>query len=217
MSFRLSENVKPTNYDLFFEVDLKKFMFFGNETIDLRITKPESKIILHSSDLKITKVKIIKEKDELKPKIKIDKENELLILNLPKKIEGDCSLVIEFDGKLNDMLLGFYRSKYTIEEKVCHIATTQFEATDARRAFPCCDEPAQKAVFNVSLVVPKNKTAISNTLPIHIREHDAEYQIVKFSPTPKMSTYLLAFIVGDFESIEAETNKNIKALSKAKD
>src|SRR3989344_9654876 len=112
MSFRLSENIKPINYDLFFEVDLKKFLFFGNETIDLRITKPESKIVLHSSELKITKVKIIKDKEEIKPKIKIDKDNELLILNFSRKIQGECSLFIEFNGELNDMLLGFYRSKY---------------------------------------------------------------------------------------------------------
>jgi len=71
-----------------------------------------------------------------------------------------------FKGILNDKMRGFYRSKYHIDGKEHHMATSQFEATDARRAFPSFDEPAHKAVFHVSLIVPKGKTAISNTLPI---------------------------------------------------
>jgi len=94
---------------------------------------------------------------------------------------------------------GFYRSKYG-EDK--YLATTQFESTDARRVFPCFDEPNQKAVFEVTLIIPKNTVAVSNTIEKSIREEKG-LQIVEFTPTPKMSTYLLAFIVGDFEYIEA--------------
>jgi len=208
MSFRLSENIKPTNYDLFFEVDLKKFMFSGNETIDLRITKPESKIILHSSELKITKVKIIREKEELKPKIKFDKENELLILNFSKKIEGDCSLHIEFTGQLNDMLLGFYRSKYTAGKKEKYMATTQFEAPYARRAFPCFDEPDYKATFDITLKFDKGLTAISN-MPAIEENKEGTKKVVKFDKSPKMSTYLLYFAVGEFDFVEDKLD-NVK-------
>src|SRR5205823_1153935 len=98
-----------------------------------------------------------------------------------------------------------YRSKYLHNGKEKHLATTQFEATYARRAFPCFDEPSLKATFEVSLVVPESLTAISNTIETEIKEHSAGFKLVKFAPTPKMSTYLLAYIVGDFEYIEGKT------------
>ncbi len=104
---------------------------------------------------------------------------------------------------------GFYKSSYQIDGKEHHMATTQFEATDARRAFPCFDEPAHKAVFYVSLIVPKGKTAISNTLPVSVAEHESGFEIIKFAPTPKMSTYLLAFIVGDFEYLEKKSSRGV--------
>src|SRR3989344_6468745 len=175
MSFRLSENVKPTNYDLFFEVDLKKFVFFGNESIDLLITNPESKIVLHSSELKITKIRVLNNGVELKPKIRIDKENELLILDLSKKLKGDCTLFIEFNGQLNDSLLGFYRSQYNIGKKEKYMATTQFEAPYARRTFPCFDEPAYKATFDISLTMEKNFTGLSN-MPAKKEQSEGEQQ-----------------------------------------
>ena len=205
MSFRLSENVKPTNYDLFFEVDLKKFVFFGNESIDLLITNPESKIVLHSSELKITKIRVLNNGVELKPKIRIDKENELLILDLSKKLKGDCTLFIEFNGQLNDSLLGFYRSQYNIGKKEKYMATTQFEAPYARRAFPCFDEPSYKATFDVALKFDKKLQAISNMPAIEERREGSK-KIVKFDKSPKMSTYLLYFAVGDFEFVEGKLN-----------
>src|SRR3989344_3967776 len=89
------------------------------------------------------------------------------------------------------------------------MATTQFESTDARRAFPCVDEPAAKAVFDVTLMVPDHCTAISNTIPTEVQEHESGYKIMRFAPTPKMSTYLLAFIVGEFEYVEGKTKEAV--------
>ncbi len=125
---------------------------------------------------------------------------------LPK---GRGVLSLKFKGLLTDKLKGFYLSKYKHQGKEKHIATTQFEPTDARRAFPCFDEPAQKAVFEVSLKTPKNLTAISNTIETEILEHEGGYKVVNFAPSPKMSTYLLAFIVGDFEFIQARSKDNV--------
>lgn len=206
-SVRLTKDIVPIEYDIQIKPDLESFTFEGIETITLSILKPTKKLILHSKEIEIETTRI----EETFAKISYDEISETAIFNFPKTIPVNkkIKLTIVFKGILNDKMRGFYRSRYTVGNKEFHMATTQFEATDARRAFPCFDEPAQKAVFNVSLIIPKGKTAISNTLPVEVAEHDAGYEIVKFSPTPKMSTYLLAFIVGDFEYLESKTKNNV--------
>lgn len=210
-SIRLERYISPINYNLVLTPDLESFTFSGKEVIKIKIEKDINYITLHSKDLDIETVKYTnKGTDQFATKIIYDKIKETTTFYFKNKIKkglGEISIV--FSGIIGDNLRGFYKSKYILEGKEKYIATTQFEATDARRAFPCFDEPAQKASFEVSLVIPENHTAISNTLPIKIEEHSAGYKIVSFSPTPIMSTYLLAFIIGEFEYIE-ETSNNVK-------
>ncbi|MFA6076759.1 MAG: M1 family aminopeptidase [Candidatus Paceibacterota bacterium] len=205
---RLTKNIAPVEYDIQLKPDLDNFTFEGIETITLSILKPTKTLTLHSKEIEIETARV----GDTYAKISYNDKNEAATFLFPKPLGGSSSklkLTIVFKGILNDKMRGFYRSKYFISEQAHHMATTQFEATDARRAFPCFDEPAQKAVFHVSLIIPKGKTAISNTLPISVLEHEAGYEIVKFLPTPKMSTYLLAFIIGDFEYIESKTRNNV--------
>lgn len=210
-NIRLSKNVIPIEYDIQLQPDLENFTFEGIETITLSILKPTKILTLHSKELEIETASVLIGLDKIFAKISYNKKKETASFIFPKIISTkNTKVTLVFKGILNDKMRGFYRSKYIVGEKEHHMATTQFEATDARRAFPCFDEPAQKAVFHVSLIIPKGKTAISNTLPVSILEHEAGYEIVKFSPTPKMSTYLLAFIVGDFEYLESKTNNNIQ-------
>ncbi len=205
-SVRLSKNVTPIEYDIQLKPDLENFTFSGLETITLNMTKSVKKITLHSKDIEIDTADI----DGEFAKIYYDEKAETATLAFPKVIPtGRRKLALVFQGILGDKMRGFYRSKYHAAGKEHHLATTQFEATDARRAFPCFDEPAQKAVFKVSLVVPKGHTAISNTLPVSVKEHESGYEIVHFSPTPRMSTYLLAFIVGKFEFLKAKTRNGV--------
>ena len=208
---RLSKNVVPIKYEIQLQPDLENFTFEGIETITLSILKKTKSLILHSKELQIETANItIGEEKVFAKKISYDEKAETATFLFPKYIPAkNTKLTIVFEGILNEKMRGFYRSKYIIEGKEHYIATTQFESTDARRAFPCFDEPAQKAIFHVSLIVPKGKTAISNTLPVSVREHSAGLEIVKFSPTPKMSTYLLAFIIGDFEYIESKTKNGL--------
>lgn len=211
-SVRLASHITPTRYTLTLKPDLEAFVFEGNEVIDIVLNKAVKEITLHSKDLSIATAKVTVGKTEFfAEKISYDIKAETATFHFKKPVaKGKAKLSIVFAGLIADNLRGFYKSTYEIEGVKKHIATTQFEATDARRAFPCFDEPAQKAVFDVSLIIANHHTAISNTLPTVIAEHEAGYKIVTFASTPKMSTYLLAFIIGEFEYIEKYTKDNVQ-------
>ncbi|RJQ37133.1 M1 family peptidase [Candidatus Parcubacteria bacterium] len=206
-SVRLPGHITPIRYHITLKPDLERFTFEGEETIRIKLARSEQRITLHAKELAIEVVEAEKGAEKLfAQRISYDEKAETAAFAFPRALpKGELSLRLVFRGILNDQMRGFYRSHFEADGKKHTLATTQFEATDARRAFPCFDEPAAKAVFDVNLIVPQESVAISNTLPIEIREHEAGYKIVSFAPTPKMSTYLLAFIVGKFEWIEKKT------------
>ena len=203
---RLSKNVVPLRYKISLTPDLANFTFKGGETIELVLAKPTKQITLHAAELEISNAEISRTKSE---SVSYNPEEETATITFSKIIpKGKAKLKLEFTGILNDKMRGFYRSKYIFEGKEQHMAVTQFESTDARRAIPSFDEPAHKAIFDVELVVPLDHTAISNTIETQVLEHEG-YKVVKFAPTPKMSSYLLAFIVGKFEHIETKTKEGV--------
>jgi len=201
------KKVFPLNYDLEFEPDLNKFRFRGREKILIQ-ARPTRKIVLNSAELEIEDCQVIVNQRTIKPKVKLDIKNEELILALPEKISGKAVLLIDFTGTLSDKLVGFYRSKYEYKGKESHLATTQFEAADARRAFPCWDEPEAKATFDVSLIVDNNLVAISN-MPVIFKKKLDEKTLYRFDRTPVMSTYLLYLGVGDFEFLQGKCGKTL--------
>lgn len=203
---RLPAGVQPVNYNLFFDIDLEKFVFSGKETVDLKISKPTKNIILHSSGLKIKNASALFKKKTIKAKISENKKLEQLTLSFGEKISSEASIMIEFEGKLTDDLAGLYRSKYTVGKTEKYMATTQFEAPYARRAFPCFDEPALKATFDVTLKIDKKLQAISN-MPVKKELTERGKKTVKFQRTPIMSTYLLYLGVGEFEFLESKLGK----------
>ncbi len=210
---RLATYIKPERYELVLRPNLEDFTFSGEETIYFDLERPVSEITLHADELKLESAVCTEapsgQKIEAK-EISYNKEAETVTFIFPKVLErGSGKLHLKFKGVLNDKMRGFYRSSYEAAGKKCYLATTQFEATDARRAFPCIDEPAVKAVFDVTLIVPGHCEAISNTIPEEVVEHEARFKVVKFAPTPKMSTYLVAFVVGDFEFIEDKTEEGV--------
>lgn len=211
---RLPDGVIPKEYDLLIHTDLEGFLFNGEERIYIEIKKPQKVLVLHAHELLINKDKVQLNKGKQSFNLKslsFDDKNETVTFDFGVNlVVGKYTLDLAFEGKLADNLRGYYRAKYLHEGKESWLATTQFEATDARKAFPCFDEPAMKAVFNVSLAIPKSLTAISNTHVTEVLEHQGGYQIMKFAPTPKMSTYLLAYIVGDFEFIESKTKSGVR-------
>lgn len=186
--------------------DFKTFTFRGEETIYLKIQKPTKKITLHSTELEIESVKI----GDQVGKISYDIQAETATFTFAQSITaGEKEMQITFTGILNEKMHGFYKSSYEVDGQQMHMAVTQFESTDARRAFPCFDEPSMKAIFDVTLIVPKDMEAISNTLPQTVTEHESGLKTIQFSPTPHMSTYLLAFIVGKLEYIEKKTKEGV--------
>ena len=200
--FRLDKYAIPEKYEIFIEPDLENEKFIGNETIHLEINKPTKQIKLNTIGLKITNPKLLDANEsEYIPEIKFDEEHEMVEFNFNKEIGiGNFSLYLEFSGILDNSLRGFYMSNYVDEKGESHrIGTTQFESTDARRAFPCFDEPEFKSVYALKLKIKKDLFTVSNSSIKEIYE-DGDKLVYQFNDTMKMSTYLVAFIMGPFEA-----------------
>ncbi len=207
--YKLPAGVRPERYEIELEPDLESSSFSGQEIVSLTIKEPTGTIVLNALDLEIAEAELEGcEGQSYKAAIKTDASNERLILSFGEHVtSGNWQLSIKFKGVLNDKLRGFYRSSYKDSQgNEKPLATTQFESTDARRAFPCWDEPEHKAVFRVRLVIDNHLTAVSNS-PVESAEPSDKpgKKVVTFADTVKMSTYLLAFIVGDFECSEPAT------------
>jgi puromycin-sensitive aminopeptidase len=201
--YRLPSTVRPAAYRLRLVPDLAEATFAGTVEIDVDVAEATETVLLNAVDLDLdpptardasgTTLTAVLEEDE---------PHERVTLRFPSPLGvGRHVLAIGFRGILNDDLVGFYRSTFTDAEGVSHtIATTQFEANDARRAFPCFDEPAFKATFDVTLVAPAGLAAYSNSKVVSEVTLDDGAREVTFARTMVMSTYVVAFIVGPFES-----------------
>ncbi len=202
----LPPGVKPTGYRLILKPDLEEFTFEGSETIEIDVIEPTTSITLNAIELDIRSCVLTLNGREPKSPLSttLDEKAETATFQFADRIPaGRASLEVDFTGELNDRLRGFYRSRYTDANGTeRYLATTQFEATDARRAFPCWDEPAAKATFDVTLVVPSDLQAVSN-MPVESEtETGLGLKTVRFQQTPVMSTYLVAFVVGDITCVE---------------
>ena len=199
--YRLPREVVPRRYELRLEPDLEAFTFAGAVALDVEVLEPVGEIVLNAAELEISGGDL----DGLAlTGVDYDDEHERAVLRLGEPVSvGPARLNLSFTGTLNDQLRGFYRSTFTDDhgdERV--IATTQFESTNARRAFPCWDEPDLKAVFEVTLVVPEDLMAVSSGAEVDSQPTGEGRRAVSFAPTMEMSTYLLAFIVGPLEATD---------------
>jgi puromycin-sensitive aminopeptidase len=197
---RLPRAVLPTRYELTIAPDLDTGRYAGDVTIALDVADPTNDIVLHAHQLDVELDALTQGGRPLAADLTIDAEAERVVVHAPDLQPGAATLTLRFRGVISDALVGFYRSTYTNaagDTKV--LATTQFEAPHARRAFPCFDEPEFKAVFSIALVVDEGLTALSNGPEIDRATVDGGRVRVQFADTIKMSTYLVAFIVGELE------------------
>ena len=199
------QNVTVVNYTLNLEPDLETFTFKGRADITANAAEPVNRVILNALDLTIEQCRLLEGASS--PECKFDPvpDKEELHIRLPADRDGDLCLRIDYRGNINDLMAGFYRSRYMVEDEPRYIAVTQFQESDARRAFPCLDTPGQKATFNISLDIPAHLTAISNEIEERVTELENGKKRVAFKPTPRMSTYLVFFGVGEFDvQVDAE-------------
>ncbi len=196
---RLPYAVEPTRYALRLSPDLGSATFAGEVHIEVKVHEAVDEIVLHAAELTVDSARLDPGGGERQPlTVRLDEDAERLVLTPEASLRpGPAVISIEFAGILNDKLHGFYRSAFTDDGGVAHtIATTQFEATDARRAFPCFDEPDRKAVFSVTLDVPEGLAAYSNGPVVEDSPLAQGGRRVRFGDTIPMSTYLVAFVVG---------------------
>jgi aminopeptidase N len=194
---RLPATAVPTHYALWFAPNLKDATFRGRETIDVTLAAPSTSITLNAAEITFGPVTIKAAGQMQTARVMLDEKNEMATLIVPRAIpKGTASIQITYLGILNDKLRGFYLST----AKGRRYAVTQMEATDARRAFPGWDEPAYKATFDISLMVDSGDTVISNGKQLSDTPGpEAGTHTLVFATTPKMSTYLVAMLVGDFK------------------
>ena len=196
---RLPGGATPQHYALTVTPDLNAATFAGSERIDLTLDRPTRAITLNAAEIDFLSVHARRTSfpaESLPATVSLDAAREQATFSFERELPaGRLTLEISYTGRLNDKLRGFYLSR----TKVRRYGVTQFESTDARRAFPCFDEPALKATFDLSLVIATGDIAISNTGLLSDSPGPAPgTHAVTFATTPRMSTYLLAWLVGDF-------------------
>ena len=201
---RLPTHVVPHHYQLELAPDLATASFVGSVSIDVEFTEPTREFCCNAAELEILSARLIVGGAPTHLDFTLDERSERVRFHTNDPIPvGPARVELAFTGILNDQLRGFYRSTYTDESGTEQtIATTQFQSTDARRAFPCWDEPAFKATFATTLVVSSDLLAIANTSEVDREELDNGRHRVKFATTMSMSTYLVAFVVGPLEVTE---------------
>lgn len=206
-------SISPTHYDIRIEPDLERFTFSGQVEILLDLQTPAGEVALDMAEIAAWSCEIITDNGAEPCIYRVNTEKQELTVVLPAPSKGAVRLRIEYAGRINDRMAGFYRSRYTDREGVQKtIAVTQFQESDARQAFPCFDHPRHKASFDIEMVIDADLMAVSNGNVLEEQTLENGKKRVKFERTPIMSTYLVFFGVGDFTLVADAIDPRVRAV-----
>jgi aminopeptidase N len=202
---KLPKQVVPLEYSVRFVPDVEKLTFTGTETVQVNVHAPVRQLVLNALDLRIAKA-AVDGKAIPNSAIKIDAKRELLSISLSSRLpKGEHRLALDYSGKINEQGRGLFYMRYQEEGTGIRKTAlgTQFEPTDARRFFPCWDEPSFRSRFQLTAVIPENWTAVSN-MPVESETKTGKQKEVRFAMTPSMASYLNVFVAGELDSIETK-------------
>ncbi|MGM0404283.1 MAG: M1 family metallopeptidase [Thermodesulfobacteriota bacterium] len=204
-------NICPVNYRITIEPDMTNFRFAGRLELLLSAGEKTDTVRLNCIDLSITRCILKGDENAVNLAFRMDPDEETLSIFLPEPVFGDVEMIIDYYGEISDKMAGFYRSSYHREGKTRVIAVTQFQESDARRAFPCIDHPLYKATFAFVLIIDPHLTPITNMPPASEIYTDNGKKQVEFQQTPVMSTYLLFFGIGEFRILVDDLDRRVRA------
>ena len=208
---RLPFHIKAEHYDLIIETDLVNLKFNGSVVATLNVVKKTRTVVLHEKLLNSKFNKLVDKNGKLYKLENRSKHADLeyVVYQFKQQLRpGTYQIFVDFDATLATNMAGYYVSSYQKDNSTHYLATTQFEPTDCRKAFPLLDEPEQKATFSIQMVVDSKYHAKSN-MPVKEVKKIGNKDLYVFEKSVKMSSYLVAFVVSDFECIEAHTNNNV--------
>lgn len=208
---RLYEQFQPEHYDLRLVPDRDNMTFSGTVIVrGKKVGRPSERLTFHQKGLKITQATALKHDksgDHPVNIVRINNQNSYdeVRLHADKSMyPGEYTITLEFEGTITRPMNGIYPCFFTHDKQDKQLVATQFESHHAREAFPCIDEPEAKATFDLTLTTPADETVIANT-PVKEQKTEGAHCVTTFETTPRMSTYLLAFVYGDMKYLEAKT------------
>lgn len=216
---RLYEQFQPEHYDLALAPDRTGKTFTGRVSIKGKKTgRPSKRLTFHQKGLKITKATVTRHDKQGDQDIAIERINtheryyEVRLHSQAMLYPGSYTVIMEFQGKITDNMTGIYLSNFEHDGKKKQLVATQFESHHAREAFPCIDEPEAKATFGLTLTTDKDDVVLGNT-PVKTEKSKGKQRVTCFETTPRMSTYLLAFVYGEMHAVEAKTKDGVLVRS----
>ena len=207
------QQATPKNYQIHLIPDLTEFTFSGSVTLLAEAETAIEELRLNMLDLTIISCAIREGDRFIDCAFDANNAKEELQILFPQKVQGVICIRVRYAGQINDKMAGFYRSQYVSHGQTKHIAVTQFEESDARRAFPCMDHPVKKATFDIVMDIDTDLVAISNGVITSESPLANGKKRVIFEQTPKMSTYLVFFGVGEFEFTRDTKDPRVRVVT----